>query len=205
MDARDGNVPLVLVPASHPTLMQADIAATRKVGIITYGNHATRAAVAGMRLVFEQIFRDGGIAKVDQNLPAVIEIMEFQGSSYMRDLERRYMLGDAVRCESASIDRVCPARPNFQYLRQVVKKCRDELRIEVATTFIAHQLQCFIDRPCVFRWPFAGQSIEHVSHGKQMSDKRNRLASQSIRIVRPLPSLMVTSGNRCRPGLGQKL
>ena len=91
IDAWDGQVPLVLVPTSYPTLTQADIAALQKVGVIIYGNHAIRAAVAGMRQVFAQIRSEGSIANVDKSLPTVKEIIELQGDVCMREMEKRYL------------------------------------------------------------------------------------------------------------------
>lgn len=89
--AWEGNVPLVLVPTAYPTLTESDIEALGKVGVVIYGNHAIRAAVAGMREVFAQIRRDRSIAHVDKTLPAVKDIIELQGDAQMRELERRFL------------------------------------------------------------------------------------------------------------------
>jgi len=91
IDAWDGNVPLVLVPTAYPSLTEADIEALGKVGIVIYGNHAIRAAVAGMMDVFAQIRRERSIANVDKKLPTVKEIIELQGDEHMREIERRFL------------------------------------------------------------------------------------------------------------------
>ncbi|GGY20030.1 phosphonopyruvate hydrolase [Paludibacterium paludis] len=91
IDAWRGAVPLVLVPTAYPQLTEADIAALGKVGIVIYGNHAIRAAVAGMRRVFAQIRREGGIRGVDAYLPAVADILALQGDAAMRDIEARFL------------------------------------------------------------------------------------------------------------------
>jgi len=91
IQAWSGKVPLVLVPTAYPQLTEADIAALGKVGIVIYGNHAIRAAAGAMRKVFEQIRRDGGIANVDKEIPAVADIIGLQGDKYMRELEARFL------------------------------------------------------------------------------------------------------------------
>jgi 2-methylisocitrate lyase-like PEP mutase family enzyme len=86
-----GTVPLVLVPTAYPQLTEADIAASGKVAIVIYGNHAIRAAAGAMRRVFEQIRREGGIAGVEAGLPSVADILELQGDARMRALETRFL------------------------------------------------------------------------------------------------------------------
>ena len=86
-----GRIPLVLVPTAYPQLSEADIAATGKVGIVIYGNHAIRAAVGAMRSVFAQIRRDGGIQGVDAALPSVKDIIALQGDAHMREIEKKFL------------------------------------------------------------------------------------------------------------------
>src|SRR5450830_7513 len=86
-----GKIPLVLVPTAYPQLTEADISALVKVGIVIYGNHAIRAAAGAMRKVFEQIRRDGGIAGVDKEIPAVADIINLQGDKHMRELEAKFL------------------------------------------------------------------------------------------------------------------
>lgn len=91
IDAWSGRLPLVLVPTAYPQLTEADIAATGKVGVVIYGNHAIRAAVGAMRSVFAQIRRDGGIQNVDAGLPSVKDIIALQGDEHMREIERQFL------------------------------------------------------------------------------------------------------------------
>ncbi|MBP6020303.1 MAG: phosphonopyruvate hydrolase [Burkholderiaceae bacterium] len=91
VDAWNGKVPLVLVPTAYPQLTEADVQALGKVGVVIYGNHAIRGAVEGMRRVFAQIRRDGGIRDADQTLPTVKEIIALQGDEKMRDIEARFL------------------------------------------------------------------------------------------------------------------
>lgn len=91
IDAWSGVVPLVLVPTSYPQLTEAAIAATGKVGIVIYGNHAIRAAVGAWRQTFAQIRQQGGISGVDARLPEVNEIIRLQGDDEMREIERRFL------------------------------------------------------------------------------------------------------------------
>ncbi|TKI05526.1 phosphonopyruvate hydrolase [Martelella alba] len=86
-----GKAPLVLIPTAYPQLTEKDIAATGKVGVIIYGNHAIRAAVGAMRNVFAQIRRDGGIQHVDAALSSVKDILALQGDSRMRKIEKKFV------------------------------------------------------------------------------------------------------------------
>ncbi len=86
-----GSIPLVLVPTAYPQLTEAEIAASGKVGMVIYGNHAIRAAVGAMRSVFAQIRRDGGIREVDKTLPSVKEIIELQDDAHMRRIEAQFL------------------------------------------------------------------------------------------------------------------
>lgn len=91
VNAWNGKVPLVLVPTAYPSLKESDIEALGKVGVVIYGNHAIRAAVAGMQAVFAQIRREGSISEVDKTLPTVKDIIALQGDEQMRELERRFL------------------------------------------------------------------------------------------------------------------
>jgi phosphonopyruvate hydrolase len=86
-----GRVPLVLVPTSYPQLSFADIAALRKVGLIICGNHAVRAAVAGMRNTFRRIMADGGIAGAEGDVASVADVFALQGDARLRELEARFL------------------------------------------------------------------------------------------------------------------
>lgn len=86
-----GRVPLVIVPTSYPQLSFAEIAALEKVGLIICGNHALRAAVAGMRRTFAKILDDGGIADVERDIAPVSDIFALQGDDHMREIEKHYL------------------------------------------------------------------------------------------------------------------
>lgn len=87
----DGRRPIVIVPTAYPEFDEARAAATGKIGLVIYGNHGLRAAVAAMRQTFAQIRADGGAAAVDSRIATVKEIMELQGDAAMRELEKRFL------------------------------------------------------------------------------------------------------------------
>lgn len=89
--AWSGRVPLVIVPTSYPQLSFADVAKLGKVGLIICGNHAIRAAVAGMRHAMKKILEDGGIAGVEDVITPVKEIFALQGDGDMREMEKSYL------------------------------------------------------------------------------------------------------------------
>lgn len=86
-----GTVPLVLVPTSYPQLSFSEIAALGKVGLVICGNHAVRAAVAGMRAAFRRILAEGGINGVEGEIAPVSDIFALQGDASLRELERAYL------------------------------------------------------------------------------------------------------------------
>ncbi len=89
--AWDGRVPLVLVPTSYPQLDLKAIAALGKVGLVICGNHAIRAAVAGMRVTFARIRAEGSIAGVESAIASVQEVFDLQGDAAMRALEQQFL------------------------------------------------------------------------------------------------------------------
>jgi phosphonopyruvate hydrolase len=86
-----GRVPLVLVPTSYPQLDEAAIAVLGKVGLVICGNHAIRAAVAGMRATFARIRRERSIAGVEAEIATVQEVFDLQSDAAMRGVEKRFL------------------------------------------------------------------------------------------------------------------
>lgn len=89
--AWDGSVPIVLVPTAYPSLTEAAMKATGRIGLVIYGNHAIRAAVTAMRQVFRQIGQDGGIAAADAGIVPVEEIFRLQDVPGMKAREARFL------------------------------------------------------------------------------------------------------------------
>jgi phosphonopyruvate hydrolase len=86
-----GTIPLVLVPTAYPDLTEAKIRALGKIAIVIYANHAIRAAVGAMRQVFARIRRDGGIHRVDSDIPSVEDIFDLQRVPAMKASEKKYL------------------------------------------------------------------------------------------------------------------
>ena len=84
-------VPLVLVPTSYPQMTVNRIAATGKVSLVIWGNHAIRASVTAMQNIFAQIRANGGIHTVDDDIVPVAEIFRLQDMDAVRDIERRFL------------------------------------------------------------------------------------------------------------------
>lgn len=87
----DGAVPIVLVPTAYPTLTEAMMKGTGKIGVVIYGNHAIRAAVTAMQQVFRQIRAEGGIAGADAAIVPVDEIFRLQDVPGMKARETRFL------------------------------------------------------------------------------------------------------------------
>lgn len=91
IDAWDGPVPLVLVPTAYPEMTVRRIAATRKVGLVIWGNHAIRAAVAAMQRTFAQIIENGGIHEIDARIAPLGEIFRLQDMAGINAIEQRFL------------------------------------------------------------------------------------------------------------------
>lgn len=91
VQAWPGPAPLVLVPTSYPQMTVARVRAFGKVGMMIYGNHAMRAAVAAMQQAFARIVADGGIHNVDGQIATVEEIFRLQGMEALKQAECRYL------------------------------------------------------------------------------------------------------------------
>ncbi len=89
--AWDGAVPLVLVPTAYPEMTVARMAATGKIGLAIWGNHAIRAAVTAMQQTFAEIRADGGIHGVDDKIVPVDEIFRLQDMAGVKDLEKKFL------------------------------------------------------------------------------------------------------------------
>lgn len=89
--AWDGGVPIVLVPTAYPTLTEAEMKATGRIGLVIYGNHAIRAAVTAMQQVFRRIRQDGGIAAADAGIVPVEEIFRLQDVPGMKAREAKFL------------------------------------------------------------------------------------------------------------------
>jgi phosphoenolpyruvate phosphomutase len=87
----DGGRPIVLVPTAYPSLTEAAMRETGKIGIVIYGNHAIRAAVTAMQQVFRQIRAEGGIQGADAATVGVEEIFRLQDVPGMKARETHFL------------------------------------------------------------------------------------------------------------------
>jgi phosphoenolpyruvate phosphomutase len=86
-----GSVPIVIVPTAYPEMTSERIKALNKIRMVIYGNHAIRAAVTGMKDVFAQIRRDGGIQNVNRRIVSVEEIFRLQQMDAVKANENLYL------------------------------------------------------------------------------------------------------------------
>jgi phosphoenolpyruvate phosphomutase len=77
--AWDGGIPIVIVPTAYPQMTMARAGASGRVGLVIYGNHAIRAAVAAMQQSFARIMADGDTLGVEPRIAPVGEIFRLQG------------------------------------------------------------------------------------------------------------------------------
>lgn len=91
INAWDGNVPIVLVPTLYPEMTEERALQLGKVKVLIYGNHAIRAAVTGMKKVFSEIIKSGGIEAVDKEIVPVSEIFRLQRMEVIKAKEKRFL------------------------------------------------------------------------------------------------------------------
>jgi len=76
-DSWKGNVPLVVVPTSYPTVKLADLVAHR-IKIVIYANQTLRAAHAAMSRLLSQISKSDRISDVKEELSTMEDIFHLQ-------------------------------------------------------------------------------------------------------------------------------
>lgn len=91
IQAWDGRAPLVLVPTAFPAMNVARVRTSGKVGLVIWGNHAVRTAVAAMKNTFARIIEDGGIAGVEADIAPVSEIFRLQNMEAVKQAERQFL------------------------------------------------------------------------------------------------------------------
>lgn len=90
------NVPLVAIPTTYYRVTASDL---EKGGfsMVIYANQGLRAAIRGMKTVFEQIRREGTAASVESEIATLEEVFEIQGMKDMQEDEERFVRGENVQ------------------------------------------------------------------------------------------------------------
>jgi len=89
--AWEGTCPLAVVPTAYPEFDEARAAASGKIRLLIYGNHGLRAAVTAMREAFRVIRKQGSAAEISGKIASVRDILELQGDSGLRKIEKRFL------------------------------------------------------------------------------------------------------------------
>jgi phosphonopyruvate hydrolase len=91
IQAWPGKVPLIVVPTAFPDFSREDAAASGKVGVLIYANHAIRASVKAMRDAFAAMRQAGAAQAAEAMIAPVSEIFELQDMEGLKRLETRYL------------------------------------------------------------------------------------------------------------------
>ena len=91
IDGWSGRVPLVIVPTAFPAFGITEAAATGKVGLVLFANHAIRASVQAMRDIFARVLRDGSGLSVEDAIATVAEIFALQDMGRAAEIEARFL------------------------------------------------------------------------------------------------------------------
>lgn len=87
----DADAPLVIVPTAFPAFSRKEAAASGKVGVIIYANHAIRAAVGAMRQAFTAIRKAGSAQAAEAMIAPTSDIFELQEMERLKTLETHYL------------------------------------------------------------------------------------------------------------------
>jgi phosphoenolpyruvate phosphomutase len=85
-----GRCPVVIVPTTYydtPT----DRWREANVSLVIWANHNLRAAITAMREASSRIFRDEGLAGVENGIATVKQVFELAGNDELADAEKRYL------------------------------------------------------------------------------------------------------------------
>jgi phosphonopyruvate hydrolase len=86
-----GTIPLIIVPTAFPEFSREQAAASGKVGVLIYANHAIRASVAAMRSAFAAIREGGAAAAAEAQIAPTSEIFALQDMEGLKRLETHYL------------------------------------------------------------------------------------------------------------------
>ncbi len=87
----DARCPLAVVPTAYPDFDEARAAASGKIKLLIYGNHGLRTAVTALRETFKRIRAERGSAGVSSEIASVQEILDLQGETRLRNIEKRFL------------------------------------------------------------------------------------------------------------------
>jgi phosphoenolpyruvate phosphomutase len=87
----DRDTPLVLVPTTYSTLKEKEIKELGKVKMVIYANHALRASIRAMEMLFKKITRDGGIYDLEAMIDPVDHVFDLQGVPQMKEHEGKFL------------------------------------------------------------------------------------------------------------------
>jgi phosphoenolpyruvate phosphomutase len=86
-----GRVPLIIVPTAFPSFNREMAAASGKVGVMIYANHAVRASVLAMRQAFGAIKAAGAAEAGEALIASTADIFGLQDMAALKKLEDDYL------------------------------------------------------------------------------------------------------------------
>jgi phosphoenolpyruvate phosphomutase len=97
--AWDIKIPLILCPTSYK-LMVSQIKKLKKVKMVIFANAGLRAAVQAEKEVLRKLNQTGDLKKVEKEIAPMAEIFELQGTSAMKEEEKKYLKKDREDIEA---------------------------------------------------------------------------------------------------------
>lgn len=91
IDGWSGRVPLVIVPTAFPAFGLTEAAASWKVGLVLFANHAIRASVRAMAETFARVRADGAALSVESEIATVAEVFDLQDMARAAEIEARFL------------------------------------------------------------------------------------------------------------------
>jgi len=94
VESWEENVPIMVVPTNYYNFTEDEILKYPKIKIVTYANHGIRAAVGAMKATLDEIRVTKGIASVSSKLIPVKELFELQGTTQLKEDEKKFVVSD---------------------------------------------------------------------------------------------------------------
>ena len=91
--------PLILCPTSYK-LTASQIKKSKKVKLVIFANAGLRAAVRAEKEILNKLSQTGDLKKIEKEIAPMAEIFELQGTSAMKEEEKKYLKKDKEDIEA---------------------------------------------------------------------------------------------------------
>lgn len=88
------DVPIIIVPTNYAGFTEEKMREYPQIKMVIYANHVIRSAVTSIKSILQEIKETGGVQTVSPKLIPVRELFELQGTSVMKEHEKKFLRDD---------------------------------------------------------------------------------------------------------------